>query len=205
MTTSELGFYLLEQWQHTTPLEIIAVTFGVLQVLLAYKNTVWLYPAGLVATGIYTWIFIQPHIRLYAEAGLNGYYFIMSIYGWWLWRRGRSSEEPGLMITRANRRDWQTTLGILVFGWLLLYAVLRGFTDSNTPVMDAFVSAAAWGGMWLLAKKKLENWLVLNLSNLVAIPLLFYKKLPLTACLTLFLFVVAIFGYFRWKKQMKVA
>lgn len=203
MSASELEFYLLEQWQHTSTLEIIAVAFGVAQVLLAYKNTVWLYPAGLVATGIYTWIFMQPHIGLYAEAALNLYYFIMSIYGWGLWVKGKNNGTPGLAVTRASRRDGWITLGILLAGWAILNAVLRGFTDSTTPLTDAFVSAAAWAGMWLLAKKKLENWLVLNLSNIVAIPLLFYKKLPLTACLTIFLFVVAVLGYFRWRKQMR--
>jgi nicotinamide mononucleotide transporter len=69
------------------------------------------------------------------------------------------------------------------------------------PVWDAFVSSTAWAGMWLLARRKMENWVFLNISNLFAIPLLFYKKLPMFAALTVFLFVVAIFGYFEWKRQ----
>jgi nicotinamide mononucleotide transporter len=69
--------------------------------------------------------------------------------------------------------------------------------------MDSFVAATAWAGMWLLAKRKLENWVLLNISNIVAIPLLFYKHLPLNALLTLFLFIVAVMGYFRWKKIMR--
>jgi nicotinamide mononucleotide transporter len=69
------------------------------------------------------------------------------------------------------------------------------------PVWDAFVSATAWAGMWLLARRKVENWVFLNISNLFAVPLLFYKKLPMFAVLTVFLFVVACFGYFDWKRK----
>ena len=94
------------------------------------------------------------------------------------------------------------TWGIAVLGWGLLYVVLDKFTDSDVPILDAFVSSTAWAGMWLLAKRKLENWIWLNVSNLVAIPLLLYKQLFLFSILTLILFVVAIFGYLDWKKML---
>jgi nicotinamide mononucleotide transporter len=92
------------------------------------------------------------------------------------------------------------TLGIAILGWGFLYIILEHFTDSDVPIMDAFVSSTAWAGMWLLAKRKLENWVWLNVSNLVAIPLLFHKNLAMFALLTVFLFVIAIFGYLDWKK-----
>jgi nicotinamide mononucleotide transporter len=82
------------------------------------------------------------------------------------------------------------------------YAILHFFTESTVPLWDAFVSATAWAGMWLLARRKLENWILLNISNLAAIPLLFIKNLPLTGLLTLFLFIVAIQGYYSWKKEV---
>ena len=74
------------------------------------------------------------------------------------------------------------------------------YKASDVAVWDAFISATAWVGMWLLAKRRLENWVVLNISNIVAIPIYLYKEMPFTAALTLFLFIVAIFGYFEWKK-----
>nr|WP_290938320.1 nicotinamide mononucleotide transporter family protein [Haliscomenobacter sp.] len=83
----------------------------------------------------------------------------------------------------------------------MLYWVLHTYTDSDVSLLDAFVSSTAWAGMWLLAKRKLENWVWLNVSNLVAIPLLLYKELLMFSILTLFLFVVAIFGYLDWKKH----
>ena len=95
-----------------------------------------------------------------------------------------------------------------VGGWAALYLLLtvvfpflfHGYQPSELASLDAFISATAWVGMWLLAKRKIENWLLLNISNLVAIPVYLYKGMPFTAGLTLFLFIVAIFGYFEWKK-----
>jgi len=87
-----------------------------------------------------------------------------------------------------------------MLGFPLLYGALVSFTDSDVPWMDAWVTATAWAGMWLLAKRKMENWILLNISNAFAIPLLYYKGLLLYALLTLYLFIVAIFGYIAWKK-----
>lgn len=195
--------YLVQQWQHTTLWEIIAVIFGVLEVLLAYKNKVLLYPAGIICTGIYTWLFLRPETGLYADAALNIYYFGMSIYGWYLWQRRNKSQAPS-SISSCSLADWRIAAGIFAVAFTLLYFVLRYATDSTVPFEDALVSALAWTGMWLLAKRKLENWIVLNLSNAVAIPLLFYKKMPLTALLTVFLFIVAVLGYFKWRKAWKM-
>jgi nicotinamide mononucleotide transporter len=91
-------------------------------------------------------------------------------------------------------------LVIAILGWAFLYLILKNFTDSDVPIMDSFVSSTAWAGMWLLAKRKLENWIWLNISNLVAIPLLFHKNLIMFGLLTIFFFIIAIFGYLDWKK-----
>lgn len=177
-------------------LEWIAVSFGVAQVLLARKNKVALYPVGLVA--IVTTSFLLFEARLYAETALNAYYFVMSIYGWAMWKsRGTAGAAD---ITKSSRKEFFIALSIALFGWIFLYVILSNFTDSDVPIMDAFVSSTAWAGMWLLAKRKLENWIWLNVSNFVAVPLLFHKDLVMFALLTVFLFTVAIFGYFDWKR-----
>jgi len=92
---------------------------------------------------------------------------------------------------------------ICVTAFVLLYLTLAHFTNSDVPIWDAWVSATAWAGMWLLAKRKVENWILLNISNLFAVPLLIHKDLYLFAALTSFLFIVAIFGYFKWTKIMR--
>lgn len=180
-------------------LEIIAALFGAISVVCSKQNSIWLYPTGLVSTAIYIYLLSRPDAKLYAEASLNAYYFIMSVYGWYHWTK-KDPAHPAPPVAWATKREWIIAVLIAVAGWGLIYYVLSNFTDSNVPMMDAFVSATAWSGMWLLAKRKIENWIVLNISNLVAIPLLFYKHLLPTAVLTIFLFIVAIMGYFSWKK-----
>ncbi len=186
----------MQQVKDTPWLEWVAVVTAVAEVLLARVNNTLLYPAGIISTAIY--IYIMVHAGLYADGLLNIYYLVMSIYGWVHWLRKRN--EPPLPVTKATGRDWLVTAVIVAGGWVFLYLVLRYYTNSVVPVWDSWVSATAWAGMWLLARRKVENWLLLNLSNLFAIPLFIYKQLPLTACLTLFLFIVAIFGYLEWKK-----
>jgi len=201
MNWDTIAAYMQSEWQHATILELVAVLFAVAEVLLAYRNKVWLYPAGIISTIIYIWIFVQPAVRLYADATLNLYYLAMSIYGWIVWTQRRKNNNT-LSISKANRSEWLITTGIFITAFGLMYLVLSRWTDSNTPLADAFVSSVAWAGMWLLARRKLENWIVLNISNAAAIPLLLYKHLLLTALLTAFLFIVAVFGYFRWRKLM---
>ncbi|RPD38006.1 nicotinamide riboside transporter PnuC [Chitinophaga barathri] len=191
---------VLKGFQQMTLLEGIAVLFGVISVLCSRQNSVWVYPTGLVSTGIYTYMLAQVHFKLYAEAALNAYYFIMSVYGWYYWSRNTKSAGDHVGISAVNRRELGTAVAIVVIGWSIIYFLLRRFSDSDVPILDAFVSATACSGMWLLAKRKIENWIFLNISNFVAVPLLFYKHLALTALLTIFLFIVAVNGYFHWRK-----
>jgi len=190
----------LQTISETKPLEWIAVLTAVGEVLLAKKNNVLLYPAGIISTGIY--IYILAGSGLYAESVLSAYYLIMSLYGWWHWVRKK--KELSLNITKTKKDEWLITLGIVMGAMALLFGILQfglhRYPSNYLAIWDAFVSATGWAGMWLLARRKLENWLVLNLSNIFAMPLLVYKKLPMTACLTLFLFIVAIFGFIEWRK-----
>ena len=188
-----------EQLKAVPVLEWTGVGFGVAEVLLARANKIWLYPCGILSVIISTYIFF--HAGLYAESGLNLYYLVMSIYGWWWWIKRKGHEAPE--ITRANKKDWLITLLIVAGAFVALYIVLRYFTDSTVPAFDSWVSATAWAGMWLLAKRKIENWLLLNISNAFAIPLLLYKGLPLYAALTLFLFIIAVLGYIDWNRIIK--
>ena len=174
----------------------MAVILGVVQVFLAKSNNIWLYPAGIISSGLFVWIFIDA--MLYAESALNVYYVIMSIYGWWYWSRKKA--KPLVPITCAKQKEKLIVSVIVIAGTLTIWWVLLTFTKSNVPFWDALVSATAWAGMWLLARRKIENWILLNISNAFAVPLLFYKHLPLSALLTVFLFIIAVLGYFKWKR-----
>ena len=137
---------------------------------------------------------------LYAEIALQIYYLVMSLYGWWYWiSNKKETEQP---ITKTSNKEWLIVGSIVFGGFFIFYFLLRLITDSDVPVWDAWVTSTAWAGMWLLARRKIENWILLNISNLFAIPLLIHKDLYLFAALTAFLFIVAIFGYLKWKKIM---
>jgi nicotinamide mononucleotide transporter len=181
---------------HLDWIQVFALALGVSEVLLARANKVLLYPAGILA--IILTVYSLTTANLFAEAILNIYYLVMSIYGWYHW--GHKSNGHAVTVTFATRREWSTALAIVAISWAVLYFFLVTFMDSDVPVWDSFVSATGWSGMWLLARRKVENWIFLNISNAFAIPLLFHKQLPLYALLTAFLFIVACIGYFDWRK-----
>ncbi len=169
-----------EQVLATSFLEWFAVIFGVAEVLLARKNNILLYPAGIVSVVLSMYLLV--HAMLYAEALLNLYYLVMSIYGWAVWQRNHQGNKA-LTVSWTNKREMLTACSIVVVGYIILYTVLVRFTQSDVPAFDAFVSSAAWAGMWLLARRKIENWVFLNVSNSVAIPLLVHKGLLMMAML----------------------
>ena len=196
MDLSSVLDLLYEQVIHIDIIQCTVLIFGVTQVLLARSNNILLYPTGIIAT-IFS-IYSLFHAQLFAESLLNLYYFFMSVYGWWYWSRRLGA--PQLKIGYASKRDWIITLCIVFFGWGGLYLILSHVTPSDVPGWDAWISATAWAGMWLLTRRRIENWVLLNVSNAFAIPLLFQKELPLFGVLTIFLFLVACKGYFDWIK-----
>lgn len=184
---------LLHQILETSLIEWLAVLFGIAQVWLAWKNNTMNFYAGIISVCLFTYVFYS--IELYAESLLNLYYFVVSIAGIFLWREGNK-----LPVTFTYRTDGWKAFSIALISWMILYGVLRTFTKSNVPFLDALVTSLAWAGTWLMIKRKVENWIVLNLSNVIAIPLQFYKGLELTALLTLIYVVIAIIGYLEWRK-----
>lgn len=187
-----------QQILQTTLIEWLAVGFGVAEVLLARKNNILLYPTGIIS--ILLSMFLLWRALLYAEMLLNIYYLVMSLYGWLLWKKHKGL--PILKISKSSNNDIGIAVLISIGGFILLYLILHHYTNSDVPVFDAFVSSVAWAGMWLLAKRKVENWLFLNVSNFVAVPLLVHKGLFMFAVLTIFLFIIAVLGYRDWKKEV---
>lgn len=186
----------VQQIVQTDVIQWIVLITGVSEVLLARANHVGLYAAGLISTVLS--IYSLYTAQLYAECILYLYYVVMSIYGWWFWVKKK--DRPTVPVTFTSRREWWICACIVLGGWAVLYIFLTFATPSTVPVWDSWVSATAWAGTWLLARRKVENWAILNVSNIFAIPLLIQKALPLLAVLTLFLFVVACFGYFDWRR-----
>lgn len=190
---------MLESVTLLSIVQLIGVVFGALQVWYAKENKVVNYLFGIVS--ILITISVYYSSGLYAEIFLNLYYLLMSIYGWWYWKnRGAEKEAP---ITYSSMIQWTQAAGLVLITFLVFYFSLIKLTDSDVPMWDSLVTAFAWGGMWLLAKRKMENWIFLNVSNLISIPLLIYKELYIYAGFTVFLFAIAIFGYFNWRKIVR--
>lgn len=178
------------------PLEWLAVGFGLTQVLLARRGSIWNYAAGIAATLLSAGLMASAH--LYAEAGLNLYYFFISIWGIYAWRRQPVAQQKPQFTTA---REWQTVAGISILGTAAIAFLLSQFTSSDVPLWDASVTAIAWAGTWLLTRRRVENWLVLNGSNLLAFPLQIHKGLYLYAVLTLLLTLIAFDGFRLWRKE----
>lgn len=185
--------------QQTTLPEWFGVFFSIFQVLLARKNNSNNYLFGIAGVSLTLYVMITS--KLYAEFTLNLYYLIMSIYGWLYWKFGKRKSET--VISETTKHEKLISAGIVFGTFGLFWYFLTHFTDSDVPIWDSLVSAFAWSGMWLMARRKIENWILLNVSNIIAIPLLIHKDLYLYAILTAFLFIVAISGYLEWRKIIK--
>jgi nicotinamide mononucleotide transporter len=183
-----------------TWLEGIAVFFGIASVFYSMRERIWVYPTGIVSTLIYIWICYK--FKLYADMGINAYYFVMSIYGWYVWTRPRGASSV-MPVTWLDAKGW-VIVGVMGIGsYLILSTVLLGFTDSDVPYWDSFTTASAFVGMWLMARKKVENWIFWIITDLVSVPLYFHKGLPLTSFQFLFFTVLATMGLIAWIRYAK--
>ena len=200
MAFQEIWQRLLEGLLATTPLEFIAVFFGIASVMLSRMENIWVYPTGIVNTTIY--IYLSIIAGLYAEAGVNFYYTVMSIVGWVLWAQKKEGNRV-LRITQSGRREWVIALVFFGLCWAVLFVVLKTYTDSTVPVADSFASAAAYTGMWLMARKKLENWLWWIVTNIASIPLYFVKGFVFTSFQYLVFLVLAVMGYIEWRRKLR--
>lgn len=188
---------ILQQLIATSWIEWLAFLFGVSQVVLAWLNKLLNFWFGLFSVCFYTYLFYGG--GLYAESLLNLYYIFISIWGILSWQK---KESTTIAISTLSIKQWMYSFFIAAIVWFILYIVLVRFTDSTVPVWDALVSSLAWVGSWLLVRRKLENWLLLSLSNVLAIPLQWSKGLELTALLTVIYLLIGILGYLRWKKEI---
>jgi nicotinamide mononucleotide transporter len=191
--------------QETRWYEFVAVVFGIVSVWLNRNENILVYPVGLVNTILYIIISIQSH--LIGEASVNLYYTIVSIYGWILWARKDKSHRPVLHITWSTRKQWIGQLAFFASFYVAIFFCLsylkKEFLPGALPVADAFASATAFTGMWLMAKKKIESWYWWIATNLASIPLYFVKGLFFTRFYYLVLLILAVSGLIEWMKKEK--
>jgi nicotinamide mononucleotide transporter len=188
--------------QKTSVLEYLAVLAGIISVLFSRKENIWVYPTGLVNTIIYIYLSFKYH--LIGEASVNFYYTVMSIYGWWLWTRKDQLDRPVLNVTFSNRREWFQQLGFFLFFYTTIFlalTLLKKEFEGAIPWADAFASATAYTGMWLMAKKKVESWWWWIATNIASVPLYFVKGLVFTSVYYVVLLIIAVFGLIEWQRR----
>lgn len=191
----------------TTPLEYIAVFTGIISVWFSKKENILVYPVGLFNTGIYAYLSIKG--ELYGEASVNVYYTIMSIYGWIIWTKRNDQHELVHRITFSTSREWTKQLLFFLSFYVVIFFALTylktEFSANTIPALDAFASATAFTGMWLMAKKKVESWYWWIATNITSIPLYFSKGYAFTSVLFFVLLVLAFFGLAEWKERARKA
>jgi len=196
----EILHQFTEGLKNTSWLEFIAVVTGIASVVFSRKENILVFPVGIVSTAIYIYLYLTH--GLYADASVNFYYTVMSVIGWFMWARKKDGNTT-LLITNSGKKDWQRSILFFAVCWLVLFAVLKTFTDSTVPQADSFTSAAAFTGMWLMNKKKLENWIWWIVTDIVSIPLNFYKHLVFTSFQYMVFLVLATMGYITWREKIK--
>jgi nicotinamide mononucleotide transporter len=199
LNSADIYQQFIDGLQQTGWLEYVAVIFGIASVIFSRMENILVYPVGMINTAIYIYLYLTH--GLYADASVNLYYTIMSIIGWRMWAH-KKEDNRSLVITKSTTKDWAKAVTFFGACWVILYLVLRNFTDSTVPVADAFTSAAAFTGMWLMNKKKIENWIWWIVTDLASIPLNFYKHLVFTSFQYLVFLVLACMGYFTWRKKL---
>lgn len=190
----------IEGMKNTTWLEYIAVFTGIASVYFSRLENIWVYPTGLVNTIIYIWLSLKGH--LFGEASVNLYYTIMSIYGWILWARKDEQQHHLINIQFSNAKQWIQQL--LFFGvfYTVLFCILS-IAPGTIPWADAFASATAYTGMWLMARKKVESWYWWIATNIASIPLYFVKGYVFTSVYYLVLLIMAVFGLIEWMRRAR--
>lgn len=195
-------------------LEAIATVFGVLSVYFSIKKNIWVYPTGIISTALY--VYILFNFGLLGDMMINFYYTVMSVYGWVLWAKS-SEDHIHVGVSWASKKEW-IFAGVLFLISLILVTLVyyyKPFIDNHFSMenvqlglyhldwanwLDVFTTAIFLVGMWLMAKRKIENWIFWIVGDLICIPMMIYKGLGITSIQYFVFTAMAVIGYFEWKK-----
>ena len=197
--------FLFQQYQEYPlifiVLEIIAVIFGFLSVWFSKQENILVYPTGIISTVLFVYLLWQW--QLLGDMMINIYYASMSIYGWYLWTR-KVDAVHYIPIRRTTRKEHVWSLVIFLCTWLFTYGVYEYFDKWNnwTAYVDTITTGIFFVGMWLMARKKLENWIYWIIGDIISVPLYFYKGLTFTSLQYLLFTIIAIYGYKTWRKSL---
>ena len=182
-------------------LEVLGVLYGLISVWYAKKNNIWVYPTGMISTAIFVYLLLKW--SLLGDMLINGYFFVMSAYGWFYWTR-KKEEVYVNPISTTVRKEYFTSAALFIGSLLFIYWIYVLFDKWNdwTAYVDTFTTAIFFVGMWLMARRKIENWIFWIVGDIISVPLYITKGLTFTSCQYLIFTFVAVFGYIAWKKAL---
>lgn len=198
-------------------LESIATILGIASVFFSIKKNIWVYPTGIISTALY--VYILFNFGLLGDMLINFYYTVMSIYGWILWAKS-SEDHLHVEVSKTTKKDWLIALVLFLVSLILVMLVYyykpfidNSFSMKNTQLglhhldwanwLDVLTTSVFLVGMWLMAKRKIENWIFWIIGDLICIPMMIYKGLGITSIQYLIFTVMACIGYFEWLKSNK--
>ena len=182
-------------------LEIVAVIFGFLSVWFSKQNKIWVFPTGMISTLIFVYLLFKW--ELLGDMLINGYYFIMSIYGWYIWTRKVDKTDVN-QISTTTFKEKKISIVLFIAALLFVFIIYQKFDKWTSWVayIDTITTAIFFVGMWLMAKRKIENWIFWIVGDLISVPLYLYKGFTFTSFQYFGFTFIAIFGYLAWKKNL---
>ena len=185
-------------------LELIAVVSGIVSVWLAKKESVLLYPIG--SLSVIIWFYLCYNSNLFGQSLVNFFFLIMNIYGWYNWLRKKEDNSNFVNVSSNSFRDNLISIGAVVLLIPILYFGLKSFQAADNSLffvlVEMFITAMNFVAMWLMAWKRIENWIFWIIADILCIPLFVYNEYYLSVVQFVFFIVIAFMGYYQWKKQL---
>jgi nicotinamide mononucleotide transporter len=184
-----------------TWLEVLAFALALANITCNVFEIHWGWPLTIVASALYAWLFYVS--KLYGESGVNVFFAIAAVWGWWQWLRGRRADSTApLAIARLDQTGLLLATAAWGVLWLVCALLLRGITDSDVPWADGFVTSGSIVGTVLLGRKFIENWPLWLIVNAASVALFAYKGLQLTVVLYVIFFLLAVWGWRTWQRRL---
>jgi nicotinamide mononucleotide transporter len=182
-------------------LEVLVFVFGIASVVCAKKENIIVYPTGLIATVITVYLLYKA--EYYGDMMMNFYYSVMSIYGWYNWSR-KKGDTLAVPISRTNTKEKVIGIILCITTMIFTYGVYQAFDYEikTENYIDIFTSGLFFTGMWYMATKKLENWTLWIIADVITVPLYAYRGLGILSLQYLIFTILAIQGYLAWKKSL---
>ncbi len=196
--------YSFTEWLLSNKIELLGAILGILYIRFSIRQNLLTWPTGLLTSLLYIVVFFKS--GLYAAMGLQVYYVAISIYGWYFWLKGENANNKSLLpVQLVKKKLWFKIGGVSILIYSVILFILIKYSDSNVPYLDSLTTSLSIVATWMLAKKYIENWIIWIFVDIVSTGLYIYKSLWPTVILFMVYTVMAFFGYFEWKKDLKSA